>query len=176
MGYSPPIATRSGWISFAILPFLLYVSRSTSHRSSAKVLTLEKGIRNQSQLYRRLSGRVAREVAGLPPLVCVDHVYVCALHHDACLCQGLKFRRRHYFAHPHVPVHRPEHPDGYDDGRLEHYAVLLDWRRCACASGMSSHLQARRADGLCIFLCTRRGWYSCLGVLLGMIDTPVSDS
>ena len=25
MGHSPPIATRTGWISIAILPFLMYV-------------------------------------------------------------------------------------------------------------------------------------------------------
>lgn len=73
-GHSPPLATRSGWMAIAILPFL--VSASSINESifcsplSHQVVCQQ--VEHDHQSYRRL----AREASGPSPVVRLDHVCV----------------------------------------------------------------------------------------------------
>ncbi|KAJ6560971.1 FAD-binding domain-containing protein [Mycena sp. CBHHK59/15] len=57
MGHSPPIATRAGWISIAIMPFMMHC------------------ILYQNQFCGDVVRNISREIASLPPMVGCPHVY-----------------------------------------------------------------------------------------------------
>ena len=54
MGHSPPIATRSGWISIAILPFLMFVCDHSLCVRGCMLMSIlrSQGFRYESQLNR----------------------------------------------------------------------------------------------------------------------------
>jgi hypothetical protein len=67
MGHSPPIATRAGWISIAIMPFMMYAALLVSGLYT--MLTPPQRIRDQGELGGHPHRHVARETTSLPSLV-----------------------------------------------------------------------------------------------------------
>ncbi len=64
MGHSPPIATRAGWISIAIMPFMMYATL----QYSAKLAYAIQCFRHEGQLHRATHWDLSRETASLSSL------------------------------------------------------------------------------------------------------------
>jgi hypothetical protein len=86
MGHSQPIATRSGWIALAIMPFMMSVVFILAFDDLAAYCGLQS-IRHEGQFREHADRHLPREAPGLPSMVGGLYVYVVALRHlsNSCL-------------------------------------------------------------------------------------------
>jgi hypothetical protein len=128
LGHSMPIATRTGWISIAIMPFMMCAfSMSRFFHDSPE---LNSAFSTKVNYVALLTG-TSHEKLQVFHRWSAAFMCACLLSSRDILWSRLKPPRRHHLACTHISVHLQVHPVGSDDRQLVHLAVVLDGGRSA---------------------------------------------